>query len=337
MIRRIATEEAFSIPEIATELGRVVERGGDSADLLLVKSIYDPATTDTQRGSLLPRLLDLDNRIDEMDRFGVDVALMMLTAPGVQMFDPDTAVGLAALANDQLADACRRHPGRYAPMGSFAPQRPGDAADEMTRCVDALGFNGFVVNSHTDGEYLDDPKYAPILAAAESLGRPLYIHPRSPSDGMAAAMRDFGMDGASWGYGIEMGTHLVRLMLSGTFDRFPGLKVVVGHMGEAVHFWLWRIDYMNGLAQRAGRAPKLELTPTEYFLRNVAITTSGVEDPLALRYSIDKIGVERVMWAIDYPYQPTEPAVRFIDEAPLTDDERQLVAGGNAARIFGIA
>lgn len=337
MTRRIATEEAFSTPEVAAELGRVAQRGGASADLLLVRSIYHPDTTDSQRGALLPKLLDLDDtRIADMDDNGVDTALMMLTAPGVQMFEPDTAVSLAALSNDQLADACGRHPGRYAPMASFAPQRPGAAAIEMARAVDELGFHGFVVNSHTNGEYLDDEKYFPVLEAAESLGRPLYIHPRAPSDRLAGPLRDFGMDGASWGFGVEVGTHVVRLILSGVLDRFPNLQIVIGHMGEAVPFWLWRIDYMNGLARRAGRAPALSMTPSEYFLRNFTITTSGIEDPLALDYSMKKLGVERIMWAIDYPYQPSAPAVAFMDAAPVSDAERAALYHGNAERVFRI-
>lgn len=336
--RRIATEEAFTIPEIATELGRVVERGGDSTDLLLVKSIYDPRTTDSQRGGLLPKLLDLDEgRIAEMDANGVAVALMMLTAPGVQMFSPDTAVSLARLANDQLDSACQRNPGRYAPMAVVAPQDPARTVDEMSRAIHSLGFHGFVINSHTNNEYLDQERYFPILEAAESLGRPIYIHPRSPSDPMSGPMREFGMDGATWGYGIEVGTHLVRLMVSGVLDRFPDLKIVVGHMGEAIHFWLWRIDYMNSLAQRAGRAPKTELKPSEYFQRNIAITTSGVEDPLALDFSIKKIGIDNIMWAIDYPYQPSTPAVQFMDVAQLSDSEREAIYYRNAERIFHIA
>jgi 5-carboxyvanillate decarboxylase len=335
--RRIATEEAFSTPEVATELGRVAERGGTSADLLLVTSIYHPRTTDSQRGALLPKLLDLDDtRITDMDDNGVDIALMMLTAPGVQMFDPDTAVALATLSNDQLADACGRHPGRYAPMATFAPQRPDAAAMEMARAVDDLGFHGFVVNSHTDNEYLDHERYRPVLEAAESLRRPLYIHPRAPSDRLAGPSREFGMDGASWGFGIEVGTHVVRLMLSGVLDRFPDLQLVIGHMGEAVPFWLWRIDYMNGLARRAGRAPALSMTPSEYFQRNFTITTSGVEDPLALDYSISKLGIEKIMWAIDYPYQPSAPAVAFMDAAPVTEAERAALYHGNAERVFGI-
>jgi 2,3-dihydroxybenzoate decarboxylase/5-carboxyvanillate decarboxylase len=127
------------------------------------------------------------------------------------------------------------------------------------------------------------------------------------------------------------------MMTSGLFDRFPKLKICIGHMGEAVPFWLWRLTFMNSRAQRVGRAPKTELTMEEYFKRNFVITNSGVEDDLAVRYSIDKIGVDNVLWAIDYPYQPQKPAVDFLDNAPLTDEEKHKFAHGNAERIFHIA
>lgn len=332
-VRKIGTEEACSIPEVAERLGEVARSAWDNLDLKLVKSIYD-APPDSPN-PLLAQLLDIDEgRLAVMDENDVDMHLLSLTAPGVQMFDADSATALATLANDRLAAAVERHPTRFAALASFAPQDPTRAVREMERAIETLGMNGFVVNSHTNNEYLDQQKYWPILEAAEALDAPIYIHPRAPSDGMAAPFDDYRLEAAVWGYGMEVGTHAVRLMLSGVLDRFENLKIVIGHMGEAVPFWLWRLDYM-GAPGRGGRAANA-LKASEYFERNFAITTSGVEDPLALRYCIDKIGVERVMWAIDHPYQPTTPAVTWIDEAPLSDTERELVCHGNAERIFGI-
>jgi predicted TIM-barrel fold metal-dependent hydrolase len=264
-----------------------------------------------------------------------NVQLLSLTAPGVQMFDADTATSLAIVANDRLAGIAQRHPTRYAALASFAPQDPGRAVHEMERAIQKLKFNGFIVNSHTNNEYLDQPRHWPILEAAEALDAPLYIHPRAPSDGMAAPFRDYRLEGAAWGYGIETGTHAVRLMLSGALDRFPKLKIVIGHMGEALPFWMWRLDFMAAPGARAaGRTNQLK--PSEYFQRNFAITTSGVEDPLALRYCIDKIGADNIMWAIDYPYQPTAPAVSFIESAPMSEEHREKIAYKNAERIFRI-
>ncbi len=357
-LRKIATEEAFSIPEVAAAIRDVVRRGGQNLDLKLLSLIYDApsvaappsqahvgespraATGNLDRDAfaraLLPRLLDLgEGRLADMDANGVDMHLLSLAMPGVQLFERDTAIALARLANDRLSEAVRRHPNRFAGLASFAPQDPRAAAQEMERAINTLKLNGFIVNSHTRNTYLDHPSSWPILEAAEALGAPLYIHPRAPSDGMAAPFRDYRLEGAIWGYGVEAGTHVMRLMLSGVLDRFPRLRIVIGHMGEALPFWMWRLDFMAAPGSR-GASLKNQLKPSEYFQRNIAITTSGVEDPLALRFCIDKIGVDRIMWAIDYPYQPSGPAVAFLESAPLSDEERAQVAYRNAERIFRI-
>jgi predicted TIM-barrel fold metal-dependent hydrolase len=331
--RKIATEEACSIPEVAQGLRDVARTTWSNLDMKLVARIYN-APAD-RPPPFLADLLDIDaGRLRLMDENGVDMHILSLTAPGVQMFDADTGTALAALANDRIAEAVRRHPTRFAGLATFAPQDPARAVKEMQRAIGTLKLNGFIINSHTNNEYLDQQKFWPILEAAEALGAAIYIHPRAPSDGMAAPFRDYNSEGAVWGYGMETGTHAVRLMLSGVFDRFPKLRIVLGHMGEAVPFWLWRLDFMGN--PRWGTRPN-QLTPSEYFKRNFAITTSGVEDHLALRYCIDRIGVDNVMWAIDHPYQPTPPAVAFIDTAPISEADKEKVAHANAARIFHIA
>ncbi|MBF8270216.1 MAG: putative hydrolase [Gammaproteobacteria bacterium] len=332
-VRRIATEEAFSIPEVAAQLGVVARTPGTSLDLILVNNIYNSADG---MGFLEP-LLDIEQeRLRIMDENGVAMHLLSLTAPGVQMFDADTACELATLANDRLAEVMGRHPTRFAGLASFAPQAPKRAAREMQRVVDKYKMNGFMINSHTNNEYLDNPKYWPILEAAEALDRCIYIHPRAPSDGLAGPMREYGMDSALWAYGVEVSTHAVRMILGGVFDRFPKLKICLGHMGEAVHFWLWRIDFMSLRAQQQGRAPKLKLKPSEYFKRNFVITTSGQESHLALDFSIKALGAGNVLWAIDYPYQPTAPAVEFMDSAPISAADREKIYHGNAERVFHI-
>jgi 5-carboxyvanillate decarboxylase len=340
-MRRIATEEAWSVPEVAAALRDVVRGPTSSLDKLLCRGIYDPehdAAGGYSTMNFLDGLLDVeDRRLAQMDALGVDMHILSLTAPGVQMFDADTATDLAALANDRLAEICRKHPTRFAGLASFAPQSPKRAAKEMERAMRDLKLNGFILNSHTNGEYLDDPKYWPILEAAEALNGCIYIHPRAASDTLKGPLQEYGMDSAMWGYGVEVGTHVVRMMACGLFDRFPNLKICIGHMGEAVHFWLWRITFMNSRAQEIGSAPKTQRPLSEYFQRNFVITTSGVEDDLPLRYSIDKIGIDNVMWAIDYPYQPMEPAVRWMDGAAVSEDERHKLYHENAERIFHIA
>jgi 5-carboxyvanillate decarboxylase len=339
-MRKIATEEAWSIPEVASELREVSRGPSQSLDKLLVGGIYDAPADASGYSAMnsLDGLLDIEEkRLPEMDALGVDMHLLSLTAPGVQMFDADTATDLAALSNDRLAEVCRKRPDRFAGLASFAPHSPKRAAKEMERAINELKLNGFILNSHTNGEYLDDPKYWPVLEAAEGLNACIYIHPRAASDTLKGPLQDYGMDSAMWGYGVEVGTHAVRMMAGGVFDSFPNLKICIGHMGEAIPFWIWRINFMNSRAQAIGRARKTKRSMAEYFQDNFVITTSGVEDPLALRYAIDKIGIDNVMWAIDYPYQPQKPAVDFMDAAPVTEDERHALYHGNAERIFHIA
>ncbi len=336
-IRRIATEEAFSIPEVSAALRGVCHEPGNSLDLPLLRRIYDAAGDKHAQPELLTLLLDLEEtRLQDMDANGVDMHLLSLTAPGVQMFDADTACELATLANDRLAEVIRRHPTRFAGLASFAPHAPKRAVKEMERAIRTLKLNGFMVNSHTGNDYLDHPRFFPILEAAEALDACIYIHPRAPSDGLAAPFREYGLDSAQWGYGIEVSTHAVRMLVSGLFDRFPKLKICIGHMGEGVHFWSWRLDFMNKRAQMRGAAPKLKLAPSEYFKRNFVITTSGQESHLALDYSIKALGVENVLWAIDYPYQSSAPAVAFMDSAPVSAADREKLYHGNAEHVFHI-
>ncbi len=283
------------------------------------------------------QLLSMDERLLIMDQNGVDMHLLSLTIPGVQMFERDAAIAATRSANDYLADVIRRHPARFAGLAAFAPQDPAGSAREMQRAIASLRLNGFIINSHTNNEYLDAEKYWEIFEAAEALDRPIYLHPRSPSDGMAEPFRDYQLGGSMWGYAIEAGTHAVRLIMNGVFDRFPKLKIVLGHMGEDVPYWLWRLDYMHARRSSQGQVKKLALKPSEYFLRNFAITTSGVESHDVLNYVLQVIGPDNVMWAIDYPYQPTPPAVAFMDSAAIPEAVKAKLYHGNAERIFRIA
>jgi 5-carboxyvanillate decarboxylase len=347
-LKKIATEEAWCIPEIADNLKAMLKKGSKNLDYKLIAQIYDApftavtqpnaslnqtANRDASAGLMLPKLLDTEKiRLDDMNANGVDMHLLSVALPGVQIFDSPLADELARLSNDKLQEVISKNPSRYAGLACFAPQNPATAAKEMERAIQKLKLNGFLVNSHTNNTYFDDENTWPILEAAEALGYPLYIHPRAPSDGMAMPFQDYRLEGAVWGYGIETSTHIIRMIFGGVFDRFPKLQVVIGHMGEALPFWLGRLDFMGRPGARAGR--KNQLKPSEYFQRNILITTSGVEDPLALQFCIDKIGVDRIMWAIDYPFQPTAPAVAFIETAPISDEHRQKIAYSNAERVF---
>ena len=329
--RRIATEEAFAIPE-QFEAWRELLRSNQS---------YDPdlflARAQTDGGPLSHRLLDLDEeRLRIMDEAGIAMHLLSLTSTGVQALDTERAVSLARLANDRLAAAIARHPHRYAGLASIAPQDPARAVKELERAIKELKLNGVIINSHTRGEYLDEEKYWPILEAAEALEAPIYIHPRSPSPAMAQPYRKYHLEHAIWGYAVETGLHGVRLIMSGVFDRYPKLKIVLGHMGENIPYSLYRMDWMHSRAPVAMDRPKLRLRPSDYFKQNFMITTSGVNWHAPLKFCIEVLGADNIMWAVDYPYQETHEAVRYMNEAPISEADRHKIFHGNAERVFRI-
>jgi 2,3-dihydroxybenzoate decarboxylase len=180
-----------------------------------------------------------------MDAARVDKQVLSLWSPGVQAFDPMLGTELAHLVNDRVAEAVREHPDRFAALATIAPQAPAAAARELERAISQLGLHGAIINSHTKSEHLDDAKFWPIFEAAQALNTPIYLHPRNAPVQMYDAFTDYTMGGALWGFAMETSTHVVRLLMSGVFDQFPDLKIVLGHLGEGLPFWLDRLDSVS--------------------------------------------------------------------------------------------
>jgi 2,3-dihydroxybenzoate decarboxylase len=273
-----------------------------------------------------------------MDAAGIDKQVVSLTSPGVQIMDRETAVPFAAYANDYLAEGVRAHPGRYVGLTAIAPQDPHAAAKEIQRGA-KLGFKGVILNSHTHNEYFDDPKFWPILEAAEALRTPVYLHPNTPSKGLIAPLLEAGLDGAIYGFGVETGMHLLRIICSGAFDRFPDLKFVVGHLGEALPFWLFRLDYMHRASVAAARYERmkpLKRKISEYIRENVYVTTSGMPWPLAIQFCQSVLGMDRVLYAMDYPYQYDATEVAAQDALPISDTDKKKFFQTNAEAVFGL-
>jgi predicted TIM-barrel fold metal-dependent hydrolase len=275
-------------------------------------------------------------RMQEMDKYDVDVHLLALTSTGVQMMDADRAVAVAEIGNDRLHEAIQRHPDRFTGLATIAVQDPPRAVKEIERAIKKLKLNGIMINSHTNGEYLSEQKYWPILEAIEDLNVPLYIHPRAPIPLMAKAYRTDHLEHAIWGYQAETGLHGLRLITGAVFDQFPKLQVVLGHMGEGIPYWLYRLDFMYGRVKIDFGRRKLKLTPSEYFKRNFYITTSGMNWEPTLKFCIEAMGADRIMWAIDYPYQDHPDAVEFMDAARISEKDKQAIYHGNAERVFKI-
>ena len=333
-MRLIATEEAFAPREYIDEYLKLGQRIDSAASRYL--TIY------YQRDESVRQLTDIDYRLGEMDRFGVDMHVLSITGPGVQAFDADLGSELAIVANDTLAAAIARHSTRFAGLAAIAPQDPARAVREINRAIGKLGLNGIIVNSHTHGEYLDDPKFWPILEAVVAHDVALYLHPTFPSDAMIAPYADYGMMGALWGFGADTSLHAVRMIMGGVFDAFPTLQIVLGHLGEALPFWLARLDnrYAN-IVRRGGLEPlgmkALARLPSEYFRDNFHITTSGMMTEAPLRFCLDMLGDARTMFAVDYPYEQTAEAIPFFANADLDPKTRAKLSHENAERLFHIA
>jgi len=338
---RIATEEAFATPDLFDCYRQIIDN----------KSVNDPGfyslwghyllDTSERPVAVRRRLLDLDDeRIADMDATGISRQIISLTAPGVQILDTATAVSVAASANDQLAEAVARHPDRFSGLAAMAPQDPPAAAKEIERGINVLGFNGVILNSHTHGEYFDNQKFWEIFEAAEQLNVPIYLHPTTPSKGMIGPLLESGLDGAIYGFAVETGMHLLRIIVSGAFDRFPKLRIVVGHLGEALPFWLFRLDFMHAAMVRADRytsVKSLEKRPSDYLRENVWITTSGMAWEPAIMFVRSVIGADHVMYAMDYPYQFVPDEVTVTDNLPIDDAEKKAFYQTNAETVFSLS
>ena len=330
--RLVATEEAFATPEQVESFRHMAATEWHDPDVVMWRAFLN-------NKPLLGRLLDLEHeRLSIMDQAGVDMHVLSLTSPGVQMLSADAGTALAESANDQLAEVIKKHPTRFAGLASFAPQDPNRAAKEIDRAMGQLKLNGLIVNSHTNGEYLDDPKFYPIFEAATSQNAAIYIHPRNlPQHADDILQGTLSLDGAIWGFQAETGLHAMRLIVAGVFDRYPNLKIVLGHMGEAVPYWLYRIDYMyNVFTSRRTNVKKIQRKPSEYVKDNFLITTSGVNFHPTLKYCHEVLGPENIMFAIDYPYQESMEAAHFMQTAPLPPEDMEKMTHGNAERIFHI-
>jgi 2,3-dihydroxybenzoate decarboxylase len=332
---RIAAEEAWAPPELLARYRALLNEKPRSWDPGF-RSLWGFFLGGTERARLLQeRIQDLgERRLADMDASGIARQIVFTTAPGVQVFDRETASSLARDLNNELVEKTRSE--RYAALGTIAPQDPANAAHELERCT-AMGMKGAVINSHTQGEYLDDPKYWPIFEAAEALDVPIYLHPNTPPSAMIEPFLPRGLDGAIYGFAVETGLHVLRIVVAGVFDRFPRLKLVVGHLGEGLPFWLFRIDFMHAGMVRAKRYPgaqPLQMRPSEYFRRNIWVTTSGMQWAPAILFAQQVLGVERVLYAMDYPYQFVPEEVKVTDELPVSEADRKKLYQGNAEQLF---
>lgn len=316
---------------------------GKNRVIALEEHYWDPAIAETFDGregrapAIRERLDDVgDLRIKEMDAAGIDLQVISQGAPGTQRLDAATAVDLARKANDRLHQMVLAHPDRFAAFATLPTPDPQAAAGELKRTVTEFGFKGAMVHGPTNGVFFDDRRFWPIFEQAQALDVPLYIHPSLPHPAVIEAyykdyLADFpGLQSAAWGYTVETATQGIRLILSGVFDAYPEVKIILGHLGESLPFSVWRIDHV---LSRPGNKPA---RVRELFARNFWITTSGNFSTPALMCSMLELGVDRILFSIDYPFVENMPGVDWMKGIPLSPDDTAKILNGNAARLLKV-
>jgi predicted TIM-barrel fold metal-dependent hydrolase len=316
VFRVIAIEEAFSVPGVTPPLSQNVI------------PLQDRFFEDWSRR--LPDVAEL--RLADMDANGVDMQVLSLMS-GVEIItDPAQAVAVARQVNDYLAKVVAAHPTRFAGFAALPLQDPDAAVVELRRAVVDLGLKGVLHNDHVLGHYLDEPQFRPVWAELERLGVTLYLHPAMvPAERLRVFEGQPVLGGPSWGWTAATGAHALRLIYGGVFDEFPGVSVTLGHMGELLPFQLSRLDSRYNTAPPDRRPPH----PPSYYLRhNMYVTTSGFFSHSALRAATSAVGIDRVLFAIDYPFESSADAVEFLRTAPYTPPDLGRIAHRNAERIL---
>ena len=329
-LRAITLEEHYATPAFIEGPGRHLKH--------LRRATQSGIGVAPAMAGVVDQLCDLgDGRIAGMDSAGIDMQVLSLTSPGVEQLAATEAVVFAREANDHLAEAVQRHPDRFAGFAALPTAAPDTAADELERTIRQYGFKGAVINGHIQGRYLDDEFFWPILERAQALQVPLYLHPTPPPQAVIAASYtgNFapevarGLATFAWGWHIETATHVLRLILSGAFDRYPNLQLIIGHMGEALPFMLPRLD-----RSLPTQVTKLARPVGTYLRENLHYTFSGFNYTATFLDLLLQVGVDRIMFSADYPWGSMAQARSFLDQLPVSTADKERIAHGNAERLL---
>jgi predicted TIM-barrel fold metal-dependent hydrolase len=318
----IALEEHFYDPEVKAQF--------QGADAALGRAAH-----------LAERLDDVGAlRIREMDEAGIDVQVLSHGAPSVQKLDPESAVAISRRANDRLNEACRANPKRLSAFCVCPTPDPKAAADELERTVTKYGFKGAMIHGLTNGVFHDDKRFWPIYERAQALDVPIYLHPGYPHNAIVETyykeyVGDFpALATAGWGFTVETATQGIRMVLSGVFDAYPKLQIILGHLGEGLPFYLWRINQALSRPMAGGGAMKKSVAFRDTFCEHFHITTSGFFSDPALQCCITELGIDRVMFSVDYPFVANKPGTAWMEALSLNAADKEKILNGNAKRLL---
>jgi gamma-resorcylate decarboxylase len=289
------------------------------------------------------RLEDVEQRIEDMDRYGIDTMVLSATQPGVQgICNTAEAVDTAKRLNDGLAAVVHRQPERFAAFAALPLQDPAAAIDELHRATTDLGFKGALINGfsnigdETTAQYLDEAPVWEFWEHVATLRAPIYLHPREPLASQRRIYEGYpALISSPWGFGIETATHCLRLMMSGLFDRFPDLRIIVGHLAEGLPFLLPRVEHRLRHAHESVRG-KQQRPLMDYLRANFFVTTSGTWRTPALLATLLEVGADRILFSMDYPFENMQEQTEWFETLPLSDADKHRIARGNAAALLRI-
>ncbi len=325
-MRIVTLEEHISLPQFDNRI---------SKEARMARGWPDPDAAASPMKRVHDLLADVDiERVKDMDDNDVAVQVLSVTAPGGDILEPAEAITYAQDYNDEMAKIVARHPNRYAAFAVLPMKAPQAAADELERAVKSLGFCGTMINGTTNDKFLDDAQFAPVLQKAEDLDVPIYLHPNLPIKAVNDAYYSnlpgalgFTLSIAGWGWHSETAVHVLRMILAGTFDKYPKLKLIIGHMGEMLPMMLARIDHVY-------KSTGLKRDVSDVLLNNVWITTSGLFTQPPFKLAMDTFGADRIMFSVDYPYSPNKSGKKFLKEMDVSHKEKEKITHKNADKLL---
>jgi len=353
-IKKIAVEEHFTTEKICNYIESRVKAGAEF-------NLGTTYNTSTHTSSFIG-----DNRLQEMDEAGIEMQVISPVCVHEGLVDPKEGAAAAKVTNDETYRITKQYPKRFAGFAGLSCLDPEAAAKELERSVKELGLKGAMIYSHIQGQYLDDKKFWPIFETAEKLGVPIYLHPKEPVPSMLKLYVDYGLWGASWGFAAETGLHAMRLISSGLFDKYPGLKMILGHGGEGLPYWLHRMGMGEGDARSQGGGPPsapagampqggaiptmaipflsdarfpralCKKSPGQYVLENFYVTTSGMFWEPVLMFMHSVMGPDKVLFATDYPAESSSQAAKKMESLTLSNEDKKKILYLNSKNLFGL-